>query len=331
MANLDVARRLSLELSDCIPESIVEMNSLSSEAMSIIFCLAKTFEKCNPNELVNFLRGGVFGSLFYQPSTRTRLNFESAAQRLGLSVIGFSDPQTTRAGDFYQESLEDVVRFTSELCDIMAIRHFENGAAKVAAQNSIVPIINAGDGYNQHPTQALGDIFTMIKCLDTLGDKTIGMIGDLNVRSLKSITIGLSQLGVHKLLFKVPDKEKVPAPLLDILDTVGTKYSFVDSINELLFESDLVETIGINHPDHNKKFNKFEAGAHSNDKQWIITRKDLDELQDNAPYILHPAPRTNEITTCCDSHPKAKYFEQARNGMWIRMALISGLMARKWL
>jgi len=177
-----------------LPPNIVDMYELSDRAIRTVFALAERLSATPPRVALNTCRGRIVATLFYQPSTRTRLNFESAAQRLGASVVGFSDPATTRAGDYYRETLEDVIRFTSELVDLIVVRHHETGAAARAGRVSSVPVISAGDGYGQHPTQALGDIWTMTRCLGDLRQARIGMLGDVHIRSLKAISIGLGTL-----------------------------------------------------------------------------------------------------------------------------------------
>ncbi len=318
---------LSIKLSDDFPASLITMNTLNKELLLGLFSLADEITKTPDKELKNLYEGKVLASLFYQPSTRTRLNFESAAQRLGLSVIGFSDPLTTRAGDYYQESLEDVVRFTSEICDVIALRHFESGAAERAANHSIVPVINAGDGYNQHPTQAIGDLFTMHLALNGLEGKTIGLIGDANVRSLKAITIGLATLGVTKILFKHDDSHDFPVELLKILNDSNICYEFYSDLVSLMKECHLVETIGINHPDHSRPFDA-SGETLSTDSAWIIDRSLISKISGRIPYILHPGPRTNEISAYIDGLPEAIYFKQAHNGMITRMAIMSVLLSR---
>lgn len=307
------------------PTSLVSMAALGREMIQDLFRIAAYLEATNPGEVRKLCENKVIATLFYQPSTRTRLNFEAGIQRLGANVIGFSDPKTTRAGDFYQESLEDVIRFTSEICDLIVLRHYTTGASLVAEKNSLVPVINAGDGYNQHPTQALGDIYTMAKCLGSFEEKCIGYIGDLNVRSLKSITYGLVTLGVRKFCFMLPAGGTVPDELLNLFRVHNVNYRIVMNVCEMIGECHLIETIGINHPNHNLGRDDREATGFDFDERIVITRDKLDRCS-NKPYILHPGPRTNEISVDCDLLPQSKYFEQARNGMWIRMAIMATLL-----
>jgi aspartate carbamoyltransferase catalytic subunit len=311
-------------LSTVIPKHIISMKDLNRSALEYFFDVAHQFSKLEPHLVCDLLTGKVAGTMFYQPSTRTRLNFHSALQRLGVSVIGFSDPATTRAGDYYRESLEDVVAFTGQLCDILVLRHNETGAAQRAVNVSPVPLISAGDGYNEHPTQALGDIWTMHKELNGLDRKVIGMIGDLAIRSLRSITIGLSEFNIKKLLFLLPPGMQVPSEIEDLLKNKNITWELVDQVDELLNKADLIESIGVRHPNHNLKFHASLEGA-TTPKKYLLTSEVIRKNKRYIP-ILHPGPRTDEISCDVDKLDNAAYFRQANNGMWMRMAIISGLL-----
>ena len=321
-------KKLSLEAKQLMPKHLIEMEPLDAAAIRATMALAQKFEVADPEVLNSLFRGRVIGTLFYQPSTRTRLSFESAAQRLGMGVTGFADPATTRAGDFYKETLEDVIRFTSELVDLIVLRHPTTGATAIAANNSVVPIISAGDGYGQHPTQALGDILTMTKCLGRLEDRTIGMIGDANLRTLKAVSLGLAAIGVKKLVYLLPRDRPFPDELRQTLTARSISFDFVEHVDEMLGQVDLVETIGMNHLYRNSPGQPREGACEDpNDISWYqITRAKLEKTGHRpAPLVMHPGPRTDELSTDVDAHPSAKYFEQARNGMWVRMALIASL------
>lgn len=310
-----------------LPRDIVDMRQLTRAGLTAVFQLAERLSLTSSSSTRTLCFGKVVATLFYQPSTRTRLNFEAAAQRLGASVIGFADPSTTRAGDFYQESLEDVVRFTAELVELIVLRHFETGAAIRAAQVSPVPIISAGDGYGQHPTQALGDIWTMSRCLGDLSQARIGLLGDVNIRSLKAISLGLATLGVGELVYLLPRGKELPGEVCTYLDERGVAHRCVGHVEELLAATDLVETIGVNHPDHGSP-RQATATRAAGDDYYRITRARLERVAHaGRPLVLHPGPRTDELATDVDGHECAKYFEQARNGMWVRMALIATRLA----
>ena len=306
-----------------LPKNIITMKDFSFVSISQLFSFASQLEKSNPSEYSDLLSKKIVALLFYQPSTRTYMNFHTAALKLGAHVIGFSDPKTTRAGDFYKESLEDVVRFTEPLCNLLVLRHFENFAAQRAASNIRLPLINAGDGYNEHPTQALGDVWTMNLELGGLEGKTIGLLGDLSVRSLKAIVMTLSKFPIKELLFLLPEDKEIPEVLLNIMKESNTNWRVVSDVETLMIYSDLIETIGINHPNHNLSIDSVNEISPISEK-YLINAQLIKKTKPSIP-ILHPGPRTNEISGDVDSLPNAAYFRQIRNGLFIRMALLACL------
>lgn len=309
------------------PPHAVSMYHFSRPALEHLFDLAGALSRIPPPDAVRLMRGEVVGIMFYQPSTRTRLNFQAAAQRLGAGVIGFSDPATTRAGDYYQESVEDVVAFTSVLCDLLVLRHNETGVCKRVAELTPVPLISAGDGYNEHPTQALGDIYTMHRLLGGLDGKCIGFVGSLRIRSLRAILIGMRHFAIGKYLFLLPPDEEVPPDAVSLLRAHAQAWELVTDVDALLERADVIETIGVNHPNHN--LSKDTLGVQSETpERYRLTRAKVERSRRFVP-ILHPGPRTDEIDPDTDSLPHARYFEQARNGMWVRMALMSTLLRRR--
>ncbi|MBS0186132.1 MAG: aspartate carbamoyltransferase [Proteobacteria bacterium] len=307
-----------------LPKNIISMYDLSKEAIEGLFSLASMLEKSSQEERKKILKDKIVAVLFYQPSTRTRLNFHSAVLNLGGDVIGFSDPSTTRAGDFYKETLEDVISFTAPLCDLIVLRHFENFAAKRATSVVDIPIVNAGDGYNEHPTQALGDIWTMYKELGTLNKKTIGLLGDLSIRSLKAIIISLSKFPIEGFNFLLPPEKKIPDVLLNVMKENKIKWNIVKNVDSLFEKSDIVETIGINHPNHNLS-KDIENKLLEIPKEFLINKELIKRINSSIP-ILHPGPRTNELTNDVDQMPNAAYFRQVRNGLFMRMAILGSLL-----
>ncbi len=308
------------------PRHAVSMWDFSREALDSLFGLARHFRVLPSAALKDISTGQVVAILFFQPSTRTRLNFQAAVQRLGASVIGFSDPKTTRAGDFYKETTEDVVAFTSALCDLIVVRHHVTGMSQRLCDYSTVPIINAGDGYNEHPTQALGDIFTMHELLGSLEGKTIGMIGDLRIRSLRTILFGLRHYDVGKYLFLLPPGTAIPKEISELLSKTGAHWEEVEVVDDLIKGADLIETIGVNHPDHSQPKDTEHVQVET-PQRFRITRAKLSEVG-RSPFILHPGPRTDELNEDVDALPNAKYFFQAQLGMYARMALLATLLSR---
>jgi aspartate carbamoyltransferase catalytic subunit len=309
-----------------VPSDAVSMLDFDRKAIECLFALADRFREAPSEATRRLMSDKIVATLFYQPSTRTRLNFEAAAHRLGCSVIGFADPSSSRAGDFYKETLADVAAFTSVLCDLIVVRHSVTGAVPELVASSSVPIINAGDGYNEHPSQALGDIYTMHRLVGSLKNATLGFVGDVRIRSLRSILFGLRHFGPHLILFLLPPGNTLPEDVVRVLADAAIPWRAVQSIDTLCESADIIETIGLNHPNHESP-RDLNGQWPTTPDHYRITRKKLD-AQRKSPYVLHPGPRTDEVSIDVDSSPKAKYFEQAANGMWLRMALLAALLKR---
>jgi aspartate carbamoyltransferase catalytic subunit len=325
----DVDHLLCDEVSRCaaqVPSDAVSMLDFDRQAIESLFVLADRLRETPSEATRRLMPGKIVATLFYQPSTRTRLNFEAAAHRLGCSVIGFADPATSRAGDFYKETLTDVAAFTSVLCDLIVVRHSVTGAVPELVASSRVPIINAGDGYNEHPTQALGDIYTMRKLVGNLKSAALGFVGDLRIRSLRSIMFGLRHFGPRLILFLLPPGDTVPECVARVLAEAAIPWRAVQSIDALYDSADIIETIGLNHPNHESSRDLSGQWSATPDR-YRITRERL-EAHDKSPYVMHPGPRTDEVAVDVDNTPNAKYFEQAANGMWVRMALLAALLKR---
>ncbi|KJS17068.1 MAG: hypothetical protein VR78_06565 [Hoeflea sp. BRH_c9] len=312
-----------IALADAMPPHVISMMDFDRETILKIFAYADQLRLEQP-ALRQVHRGQTVATMFFQPSTRTRLNFEGAANALGCSVIGFSDPKTTRAGDFYQESLEDVVKFTGAIADLLVLRHFQTGVSKVAAACSPVPLLNAGDGYNEHPTQALGDLWTMHRLLNGVEGRRIGLIGNPEIRSLRSISLGLARLGAAEVVFLPAPDSCVPEATINELCQHGVGYDIVGNVQELLLRCDVVETIGVRHPDHSKHTDTPVAATTAPDFKLTA---DLIRRFGPHVWILHPGPRTDELEQDIDGMTNAQYFQQARNGLFVRMALMSALLA----
>jgi aspartate carbamoyltransferase catalytic subunit len=306
---------------------LIAMHEIGREGLELLFELAEYYSGTDPLRYDEVLRGKLLGVCFFQPSTRTRLSFESAMQRLGGRVVGFADPKMTRAGDFYQESLEDVIRTVAQYADIVAMRHNETGASVRAAAVCTVPFINGGDGYNQHPTQATGDLWTMHRALGGLDGAAIGMVGSLRIRSLRSILPGLMKFRVRRMLFLLPPDETVPEDAARLMTEHGVPWECFDDVADLLREADLVETIGVRHPDHSLPRDEQGKFAQATPDRYVIDRAKLTRVGRAVP-VLHPGPRTDELNADTDDLPNNLYFQQTQNGMWQRMALMTALLSR---
>lgn len=261
-------------------------------------------------------RHKILATLFFEPSTRTRLSFESAMLSLGGSVLGFSSADNSSASK--GESVTDTIWTVSCYSDIIAMRHPKEGAPLVASRRSKVPLINAGDGGHNHPTQTLTDLLTISREKGRLHDLTIGFCGDLKFgRTVHSLTKALSRYKNIRFVFISPEELKIPEYLKnDLLDEKNLDYKEVRSIEEVIEELDILYMTRV------QKERFFNEQDYIRLKDTYIL--DLKKLKNSKPdlTILHPLPRVNEIATEVDDDPRAKYFEQVQNGRYIRMALI---------
>lgn len=260
------------------------------------------------------LSGKIMATLFYEPSTRTRLSFESSMLRLGGTVI-----TTENAAEFSSavkgETLEDTIRIVNSYCDVIVLRHSNPGASEVAAKYSKVPILNAGDGSHEHPTQALLDLYTIFSKVKK-SDFTISLIGDLaTYRSVHSLSHLLSLYPKVKLIFVSPKKLSILPDLRQRLKQSGNQFIETDKLETALKDSDVIYVTRI------QKERLGTADFNQYFGLYVIDRDSLSLVRKNA-IIMHPLPRINEITTDVDRDPRAVYFEQAQNGVYVRMALL---------
>lgn len=236
-----------------LPNHLVSLRDVTRESMAHMMDVARAIEAAPPASITNVARGYGLGILFYQQSTRTRMSFEAAMLRLGGYVTGFADPKTTRAVGFYEETLEDVVRFSAEVADILVLRHTETGASSRAAAVSPVPLINAGDGYGEHPTQALGDLYHLRKHFGRLDGLCVGVIGHLGWRAHRSLVTALSLFDVHLAVLEPPGS--VPPPdVAALLRARGTRVTSCQNVNEVLQLADAITTLGVYHSNFHAKF-----------------------------------------------------------------------------
>jgi aspartate carbamoyltransferase catalytic subunit len=303
-------------------QHLVSVRALSAAEIGYMFDLAFALRAMNHRDRCRLLEGRVVATAFYQPSTRTRLAFESAVLRMGGRCTGFADASTTRAGDFYQESLADVVRNLGWLADAIVLRHFESGAAQRAADVSPVPVVNAGDGYNEHPSQALGDVWTMHQLLGGVASRSIGLLGNPHIRSLHSISLVLAKLAPAEVAFLPAPDTDVPQDVRQALDDHQVKWSVVDDVRDLLARCDLVETIGTRHPDHRLSRQEPLPVATRTPDPFRIDAAKL-ERAGRPVLILHPGPRTDEVDVDVDGLPVAQYLPQVEHGMWMKAAMVA--------
>ena len=299
------------DLIDILDLSTEEINSLIDTANDIIENPEKYRERC---------RGKKLATLFFEPSTRTRLSFEAAMYELGGNVLGFSEAQSSSASK--GESVADTVRVVESYADIIAMRHPKEGAPTVAALNASIPVINAGDGGHNHPTQTLTDLITIKRELGRLDNLTIGMCGDLKFgRTVHSLIGAAARYENIRFVFIAPRELRLPDYIInDVLEKNGIEYRETESLEEAMPELDVLYMTRVQ---RERFFN--EADYIRLKDTYVLTPEKLTSAKKNM-RILHPLPRVNEISVSVDSDPRACYFRQAANGKYIRMALILKLL-----
>ena len=261
-------------------------------------------------------RHKILATLFFEPSTRTRLSFESAMLSLGGSVLGFSSASNTSASK--GESVSDTISVVSSYCDIIAMRHPKEGAPLVATRKSTVPLINAGDGGHNHPTQTLTDLLTIYREKGRLDNLTIGLCGDLKFgRTVHSLTKAMSRYKNIKFVFIAPPELKIPEYLKhDLLDAKNLDYKEVETIEEVIEDLDILYMTRV----QKERFFNEQDYIRLKDT-YILDLKKLEKSKSDL-IVMHPLPRVNEIAIEVDDDPRAKYFDQVQNGRFMRMALI---------
>lgn len=298
--------------------SLVSITDYSKEEILHVLEIAKGFEE-NPRQKI--LDGYVIASLFFEPSTRTRLSFESAVQYLGGSIIGFAsaDTSSVRKG----ESLKDTILTVSNYSDLIVMRNPLDGSARFASEVSPVPIINAGDGANQHPTQCLLDLYSIQKTQGTLDNLHIALVGDLKYgRTVHSLVQALSLFNTTFHLVS-PELLKLPSAVKTYIKKAGLEYYQYTDLSDVMEIADIIYMTRVQQErfpdplDYEKVKNAY-----------ILENSMLENSKENL-RILHPLPRVNEISEDVDDNPKAYYFQQARNGVYVRQALIAGILGLK--
>lgn len=300
-------------LLDTIDLTLEEIDDMIALATDIIENKQKYAHVCDGKKLA---------TLFFEPSTRTRLSFEAAMYELGGNVLGFSSADSSSASK--GETVEDTVRMVSNYADIIAMRHPLEGAPRVATKRTLVPIINAGDGGHAHPTQTLTDLLTIYREKGKLGDITIGLCGDLKFgRTVHSLIKAMCRYKNVKFVLIAPKELQVPDYIIsDVLIPSGAEYVQVESLEDVMPTLDVLYMTRIQ---RERFFSEEEYLKHKD--AYILDLKKLDNAKKDLT-VMHPLPRVNEISTDVDDDPRAKYFEQALNGKYIRMALIMTLL--KW-
>ena len=300
-------------------KNLISITDFTKEEYMRIMELAADFE-ANPDQ--RLLDGKVVATLFFEPSTRTRLSFETAINRLGGEIIGFSDSSSSSVTK--GETLHDTIKMVSNYADLIVMRHPLEGSARYASEVSDVPVINAGDGANQHPTQTLLDMYSILKTQERLDDINLFMVGDLKYgRTVHSLLMAMSYFDNPIFNFIAPPELAMPNEYKMYLQSKGMRYFEHTEFTDIISEADIIYMTRVQKErfpdpvDYEKVKNVY-----------ILRNKMLKHTKDNM-RILHPLPRVNEIHTDVDSNPKAYYFEQARNGVYTRMAIITHLLNLK--
>ncbi|MBO4809314.1 MAG: aspartate carbamoyltransferase [Lachnospiraceae bacterium] len=290
--------------------SVEELEQLFDTAVDIEKNMSAYSHKCD---------GNILATCFYEPSTRTRLSFETAMLRLGGQIIGFSDASSSSVSK--GESVADTIRVISSFADICAMRHPKEGAPMVAAANSIIPVINAGDGGHHHPTQTLTDLLTIRSLHGSLGGFTIGLCGDLKFgRTVHSLINALVRYKDIHFIFISPKELKVPDYIIDLLKENNITYEEVIKLEDVMPRLDLLYMTRV------QKERFFNEEDYIRLRDFYILNEEKMALAKDTMHVLHPLPRVNEISVEVDKDPRAAYFKQVQYGLYVRMALILTLL-----
>ena len=302
-------------------EDILNTAQFSLQELNLIMNTAANFEKrVKDGEVIRNMEGQVVASLFFEPSTRTRLSFETAINRLGARVITIANAASSSVAK--GESLADTIRTVDGYVDVIVMRHPMKGAAQIAADNARHPFINAGDGTGQHPTQALLDLYTIRKEKGILGGQTITFLGDLkNGRTVHSLGYFMA-LCKNKMIFVSPKSLKMPTEITADLKSRGAEIEETENLKEALSVSDIVYVTRIQRE-------RFEDSAeYERVKGSYVVNMNMINQAKKGITILHPLPRVDEISTDLDDYEGAAYFRQAHNGLYVRMAILALVSGR---
>ena len=296
-------------------QDFVTIADMSKEEILYLLDMAEEFER-HPNR--ELLKGRVVATLFFEPSTRTRLSFETAANRLGARVIGFTDAKVTSATK--GETLKDTIIMVNNYVDMIVMRHPLEGSSRYASEVATVPVVNAGDGANQHPSQTLLDLYSILQTQGTLEGLTINMVGDLKYgRTTHSLLQAMSHFN-PRFIFTAPKELEMPREYKDFLDSKGIEYIETTSLDEYLNETDILYMTRV----QQERFTDPMEYERVKDV-YRLEASMLANVKENMK-ILHPLPRVTEIDQDVDDTKYAYYFKQAENGLYVRMAIISYLL-----
>ena len=299
---------------------ILSLLDFSREDIEKVFEVADKLEHIvNQRTRIDILKDKILGTLFFQPSTRTRLSFESAMLRLGGGVTGFADAKVSRAGDKYKESIADTARVIENYVDAVAMRHYEDGMPAEFAKYAEVPVINGGDGSNEHPTQGLLDLYTIKKELGRIDDIEIVILGDMIVeRAIHSLLYGLAKFDDVKVHLVSPENQRLPSEFKKNLNEMNFNYDESNSVYKFIDKADVIYSDGI----------KQKRGDAPTPDQYVVNAKKLEKAKKDL-IVLHPLPRLDELSDDVDFTPHARYFEETKYGVITRMALLTLIFGRE--
>lgn len=305
-----------------ISKHLIDPMDLTCEELDEIFSLAKEIIK-SPEKYSKICDGKILATLFYEPSTRTRFSFEAAMMRLGGKILGFSDSNSSSASK--GETLADTIKMVSIYTDIIAMRHPKEGAARVASLYSSVPVINAGDGGHQHPTQTLADLLTIDSLKKGLEGHTIGLCGDLKYgRTVHSLIKAMTRYKGTKFILISPKELRVPSYIKEeFIKKNNIEFKEVETLDEVIKEVDILYMTRI------QKERFFNEAEYLRLKDSYILDSEKMKIAKKDMIVMHPLPRLNEISMEVDTDSRAAYFKEAEYGMYVRMALMCKLLEVK--
>ena len=302
---------------------ILSLKDFEREEFFRVFEIAKQMAPIARNRKnCDLLKEKTMVTAFYQPSTRTRLAHEAAMHRLGGHVTGFSDAKMTRAGDFYQESIKDTVKMLEYYGDVIVMRHFQKGAPHEAAKWASIPIINGGDGWGEHPTQMLTDLYTVLKEKGRIDGLHFLCIGDMRMRTMHSLAYGLTQFDCPISFVSPPDMSLTDEMKAD-LDDYCLDYKEVEHVEQVIADADVILVEPVVQPDYTKSRDERDGDVGMTPSNYKITRELLKNKAKSDAILLHSLPRMDEIPPQVDITKWSRYWEEAFNGVVMRMALLA--------
>ena len=302
---------------------ILSLKDIERHEFERIFDIAKKLAPIAQNRKnVDLLKEKTLVTAFYQPSTRTRLAHESAMLRLGGKVTGFSDAKMTRAGDFYMESLKDTFKMLENYGDVIVVRHFQKGAPHEAAKWASIPIINGGDGWGEHPTQILTDLYTILTEKGRLDGLKWVAVGDMRMRTMHSLGHALSQFDCP-ITFVAPEEMKMPDEYKEDFKRNSLDFKEVDDVREVIADADVILVEPVVQPDYTKSRDERDGDVALTPPQYQITKELLESKAKSDAVLLHSLPRMDDIPADVDQTRWARYWKEGFNGVVMRMALLA--------